>query len=632
MPHSIQDRAPRRFQGFLAHHLSLMIPLFCLSLLMGLCYSLVIPPWQAPDEPGHVEYAVRLAEKGWFLSSQDTSLELQRDILLSMKEFDFWRYVGRDEPQALPRSFADDQFLVLSGTQLGDESPLYYVVPALTFTLINTRDVLLQLFVVRWFSVVLTSVTVVISYLVAVELFPENRFMIIAIPAFVIFLPMLAYIGASANNDTLAVLLSSLLIWQLIRAFRKGVSKRSAFVLCTMALLSILAKKTALFTIPLLIIAIPAYLWSRHIAVPKTYRSVGAASCVLAALFLGVVLTCRGADAAGWAVQPESCMDTRSDYVARSGGHSLHVGDGPRGLCRRLMQSVSYNSVREVRGKEVTLNAWARTSTGKQEGSLAIVDGETRSTRPFVATETWSLQSLTHTVSSEAESLRVVLRLSPCAREDTGDLYFDDVALLDIEREGFNLVANGSAEMGSLRIGPRLERLARRVPLRQLLDARSYDLSSLRRYVLYTLLTFAGFWANFGWLTIPLDPEWYALLALCSLAAAIGLGVLGTSVVRQWKRDRSAVRTRHNQSLFLLVVAFCLILLQTFLPMIGRDWQPQGRYLFPAIIPIAALFSLGWSELVPRRSHNLLAIAWTVAFFLLNVLCLFGRISPHFYG
>ncbi|NIN68142.1 MAG: hypothetical protein GTO63_26230 [Anaerolineae bacterium] len=150
--------------------------------------------------------------------------------------------------------------------------------------------------------------------------------------------------------------------------------------------------------------------------------------------------------------------------------------------------------------------------------------------------------------------------------------------------------------------------------------------------MLYTLLTFAGFWANFGWLTIPLHPAWYALLALFSLAAVAGLGVLGTSLVREWKRDRRAVRAWHNQSLFLLVVAFCLILLQTLLPMIGRDWQPQGRYLFPAIIPIAVLFSLGLHQLVGKRWHNLAAIAWVGAFFLFYVVCLFGYVKPHFYG
>lgn len=261
-----------------------------------------------------------------------------------------------------------------------------------------------------------------------------------------------------------------------------------------------------------------------------------------------------------------------------------------------------------------------------------IVDSEARSTRLFTATETWSPQSLTHKVSSEAESLRVVLRLSPCRTEDTGDLYFDEVTLLDSKREGFNLVANGSAEVGSLRIGPRLERLARHVPLGQLPDARSYDLSSLRRYVLYTLLTFAGFWANFGWLTIPLHPAWYALLALFSLAAVAGLGVLGTRLVRQWRRDRSVVHTWRNKALFLLLAASCLMLVQTFLPMIGQHWQPQGRYLFPAIIPIAVLFSLGWNELVSRRWHNLAAIAWAGAFLSFHIICLFGYVKPHFYG
>ena len=632
MVHSGQDRTRTRFQGFLSGHLSLLIPFLCLSLVRGFLYSVLIPPWQAPDEPGHLEYAVQLAEKRWFLNREDASLELQGEILLSMKEFDFWTHVGREEPDAVPRSFADDQFLILSGTQLGDESPLYYLVPALTFILMNTRDVLLQLFVLRWFSVILTSATVVVSGLVAVELFPEDRFMMVAIPSFVVFLPMFAFIGASANNDALATLLPSLLVWQLVRALRRGVSWRSGLAICALALLSLLAKKTAFFAVPLLAIAVPLYLSGRRLAVSYAYRSVAAASCLLAALLLGVVLTSGGADAAGWVERPEPWMDTRSDHVVRSGRYSLHVLDDTPQLCRRLVQPLPFNSVRELRGRTVALDAWVRSPRGEQEGGLGIADSEARSTHSFGAVETWSSQSLTHTVSSEAKFISVVLRPSACEGEETGDLYFDDVSLVESAQKGRNFVFNGSGEVAALSVWPGLERIGRYMSLSQLFDARSFDHSSLKRYALYSLLTFAGFWANFGWLTLPLDSEWYAVLALLSLAAAVGLGLLATSIVKQWKQDRDSLFTPQNKSLFLLLMGFCLILLQTFLPMIGRDWQPQGRYLFPAIIPIAALFSVGSSELVPRRWHNLLAVAWSVAFFLLHVACFFGYVFPYFYG
>ena len=43
-----------------------------------------------------------------------------------------------------------------------------------------------------------------------------------------------------------------------------------------------------------------------------------------------------------------------------------------------------------------------------------------------------------------------------------------------------------------------------------------------KRYGLYSLLTFAGFWGNFGWLQRPLSLWVYAVLAVICLLAAAG--------------------------------------------------------------------------------------------------------------
>jgi hypothetical protein len=43
----------------------------------------------------------------------------------------------------------------------------------------------------------------------------------------------------------------------------------------------------------------------------------------------------------------------------------------------------------------------------------------------------------------------------------------------------------------------------------------------------------------------------------------------------------------------LCLAAAALILLQTALPMIGFVWQPQGRYLLPALLPIGVCLIVG---------------------------------------
>jgi hypothetical protein len=615
----------RRRGGFL-------IVIFTFMLARGILYSLVIPPWQAPDEPGHVEYAVLLAEKRRLPSSEDSSPQLQQQILLSMKEFDFWRYLGREQPQTVPQSFSQDSSLVLSGTQLGDESPLYYLVPALVLLLSGIREALLRLYVLRWFSVLLSSATVVVSYLFASELFPDDRFMKTAVPIVAIFLPMLAYMGSAANSDALAVLLCSLLFWQLVVLFKNGASARSMSAVVSLTCLAVAAKKTAWFALPLLLAAVPIYLWGQHGGFVKQIRGAAAVSVVLTTLLMGVSLGWTTGDAAGWVEQPPSPTSTRIALAAKSGSYALRTTDGGGGLCQRLVQSLPYNSVRQLRGKTLELSTWVRGPAADQRGRLAIADNGGRDTQVFTATDTWTLQRVTHTVSDQATSLRIVLNPSGCRDTKTGELYFDDVFLGESREGASNLAANPSAEVPALRVWSRLQRIAPHLSLAGLLDARSYDANSLRRYALYALLTFAGFWANFGWLTLPLNPPWYGVLALLCLAALAGLGLWYRDEFRLWRRGRNPLPAWQSRSLLLLAVGLCLILLQTFLPMIGRHWQPQGRYLFPAIIPIATLLSLGWRRIHRRWGSGLGLTAWVAFFFLLHVLCLFHYIMPHYYG
>ncbi len=119
----------------------------------------------------------------------------------------------------------------------------------------------------------------------------------------------------------------------------------------------------------------------------------------------------------------------------------------------------------------------------------------------------------------------------------------------------------------------------------------------LTAYGLYSLLTFAGFWGNFGWLQRPL-PVWvYAVLAAICLVAAAGVFRFFASLV-----SRAIRPSRGIIGVWLLAVA--LAAGQVFLPMLGRPWQPQGRYLFPALLPIAGLLLVGldaWLNFAHRR-------------------------------
>ena len=115
----------------------------------------------------------------------------------------------------------------------------------------------------------------------------------------------------------------------------------------------------------------------------------------------------------------------------------------------------------------------------------------------------------------------------------------------------------------------------------------------------FGVTTFRSFWAQFGWMGILVDERIY--LALAVVSALIGLGVLLFLL-----RDLKALSNQQKLALGVLALSF-LLTLASYLWYNIQFVQHQGRYLFPALIPLSVCFALGMWKLV-ERPH-----AWYVA-------------------
>jgi hypothetical protein len=117
--------------------------------------------------------------------------------------------------------------------------------------------------------------------------------------------------------------------------------------------------------------------------------------------------------------------------------------------------------------------------------------------------------------------------------------------------------------------------------------------------------TFHSFWGQFGWMAVPMDGRTYQLLAILSLLA-LGFWILDTSR-RFWIYDlrftnfhakrlitnyQLPITLPQRSALFLLIIAIGLMLLG-YLSYNFTFLQFQGRYLFPALIPLGVLFTMG---------------------------------------
>jgi len=119
--------------------------------------------------------------------------------------------------------------------------------------------------------------------------------------------------------------------------------------------------------------------------------------------------------------------------------------------------------------------------------------------------------------------------------------------------------------------------------------------------------TFRSFWAQFGWMGVLVDERIYYALAVLTAGALGGLAVL------LWRLARREIELTARQSRVLLLMGAVIVLtLLTYLGYNLKFVQHQGRYLFPALMPLALAAALGLQELLAARIARRLVVALAV--------------------
>lgn len=219
----------------------LLVLVLALFLVLGGIYSVATPIFEAGDEIWHYPFVQYLAS-GHSLPVQDPAVKT------------LW-------------------------AQEGGQPPLYYALGALATFWIDTRDLTdrlwlnpeakvgitlvygnknlivhtsaenfpwhntaLAVHLLRLLSLLMSAGTVALTYLLALEFKPDDRRLAALAAALVAFNPMFLFIGASVNNDNLAVLLATLTLVLLVRLITRGVTMRRFVVLGVVLGLAALSK------------------------------------------------------------------------------------------------------------------------------------------------------------------------------------------------------------------------------------------------------------------------------------------------------------------------------------------------------------------------------------------------------
>lgn len=272
-------------------------------------WSLVTPPFQAPDEPSHFAYVQTLAETGSLPTSPSENFSPAEQIALRDLKQGEVRYSPQNRTissAVQQRQLQHDLALPLSRVGPGagvaaSEPPLYYALETLPYLDGSRGTILDRLAFMRLCSALTAGLTALFVFLFLREALPAARWAWTVGGLGVAFAPLLGLMSGAVNPDALLCAISATLFYCLARGFRRGLTPRLAFLTGLVIAAGLLTKLNFLGLLPgaalgLLLLAARAGAVSRRAA----YRSLALASAAALApvgiYVLVNVLTGRSAD------------------------------------------------------------------------------------------------------------------------------------------------------------------------------------------------------------------------------------------------------------------------------------------------------------------------------------------------
>ncbi|WP_322799230.1 DUF2142 domain-containing protein [Thermoflexus sp.] len=139
-------------------------------------------------------------------------------------------------------------------------------------------------------------------------------------------------------------------------------------------------------------------------------------------------------------------------------------------------------------------------------------------------------------------------------------------------------------------------------------------------------LTFKSFWGLFGYMSVPLPSLVYLVIFVLCAVSAVGLA---GGAVREAVRGKGTWPPFRAQAVLIFVIVAASLLTASVLHSFYNDYQPQGRYLFPAAVPLVALWMMGWRNVLGGLAEKtpVLFFVWAAAY-LFNLACLAFAVVP----
>ena len=214
--------------------------IYVLALLNAASWSLITPPFQAPDEVDHYAYVQSVAENGlkptpYVNAPQARWSDAETDALLSTGMLT--DHQGSDtRAPGLAADVGGYRRLSMDGHAIQDNGggnettasygPLYYLALTPGYVAAPSGSVFTQLGLMRLISAIIGAFAAVFAYLLVRELVPRHPWAAVLAGLLVAFQPMYGFLSGALNNDIGLDAGSAAVAWLLVRLLRRGLATR----------------------------------------------------------------------------------------------------------------------------------------------------------------------------------------------------------------------------------------------------------------------------------------------------------------------------------------------------------------------------------------------------------------------
>jgi 4-amino-4-deoxy-L-arabinose transferase-like glycosyltransferase len=263
--------------------------------VVGLCWALLVPPWQSPDTVAHFAYTQSLAQSFRLPGDRHrravSSDQSAADAAVGASRGAFY-------PEASPPSWSRAEYRAYLRLEHGNHPPsksngggpnaastnppLYYLYAAAGYLIDAGGTGLGRLYSIQIWGVLLLLGTTIAAWLLAGETFGRRRTAQLACAAVAGLLPMTTFISTSVNPDAIMITLWTFALWLGARVINRGAQPADCVALCAVTAAGILVKATSYALVVPVVLAL-ALGWLRR---PRTERRRTAAVIGLAGLAL----------------------------------------------------------------------------------------------------------------------------------------------------------------------------------------------------------------------------------------------------------------------------------------------------------------------------------------------------------